>query len=69
MAGEYSLYIQSPWARWNETFEGKIVERNLIEKKVVFFQIIALEKDKNRQNVKIWRDPVPRSGLAGGVRK
>ena len=69
LAGEYSLYIQSPWAKWNETFEGKIVERNLIEKKVVFFQIIALEKDKNRQNVKIWRDPVPRSGLAGGVRK
>ena len=40
-----------------------------LKKKVVFFQIIALEKDKNRQNVKIWRDPVPRSGLAGGVRK
>ena len=33
LAGEYSLYIQSPWAKWNETFEGKIVERNLIGKK------------------------------------
>ena len=33
IAGEYSLYIQSPWAKWNETFEGKIVERNLIGKK------------------------------------
>ena len=33
LAREYSLYIQSPWAKWNETFEGKIVERNLIEKK------------------------------------
>ena len=33
LAGEYSLYIQSPWAKWNETFEGEIVERNLIEKR------------------------------------
>ena len=33
LAGEYSLYIQSPWAKWNETFEGKIVERYLIEKR------------------------------------
>ena len=44
--GSRVFFVYSKTLGKVETFEGKIVERNFILKKVVFFQIFGLEKEK-----------------------